>query len=269
MNTDAKKIESFKRGLSTKLMKTLANSKCETLNEFVSDAPNQENQNNLHTVAKGHKRALEADSSQQKTPMATRLQYRPPPPKFKPPQKKTQPNQSHKVYRKAFSIALPKGSLGQGSLGGSNNNQPCFNCNQLGHWANECPYPKKGNNQNQGNQRLVNTKARPGYVDYMTLEEIPTREVVTAGMFLVNQHPATILFDSGASHSFMSQTFASKHDQKIFVVDKDDYCISSAGASISANQIVKDILISIRDRKYTMDLIVLPGLGIDVILEMN
>jgi hypothetical protein len=85
----------------------------------------------------------------------------------------------------------------------------------------------------------------------------------------VNQHPAIVLFDFGASHSFMSQIFASKHDQKIFVVDKDGYCISSAGASISANQIVKDILISIRDKKYTMDLIVLPRLGIDVILEMN
>jgi hypothetical protein len=85
----------------------------------------------------------------------------------------------------------------------------------------------------------------------------------------VNQHPAIVLFDFGASHSFMSQIFASKHDQKIFVVDKDGYCISLAGASISANQIVKDILISIRDKKYTMDLIVLPGLGIDVILEMN
>ena len=49
---------------------------------------------------------------------------------------------------------------------------------------------------------------------YTTMEEIPAREVVTAGMFLVNKHPAIVLFDSRASHSFMSQTFASKHDQK-------------------------------------------------------
>ena len=37
-------------------------------------------------------------------------------------------------------------------------------------------------------------------------------EVVTAGMFLVNKHPTIVLFDSGALHSFMSQTFASQHD---------------------------------------------------------
>ena len=51
------------------------------------------------------------------------------------------------------------------------------------------------------NQRQANTRARPRYVHYTTVEEVPAREVVTAGMFLVNQHPTIVLFDSGASHS--------------------------------------------------------------------
>ena len=52
VDTEEKKI---KRGLSTKLMKTMANSRCTTYNEFISDALTQENQNNLHAVVKGHK----------------------------------------------------------------------------------------------------------------------------------------------------------------------------------------------------------------------
>ena len=67
----------------------------------------------------------------------------------------------------------------------------------------------------------------------------------------------------------MSQTFASKHDQKIVVVDKGGYSISSARATISTNQLVRDILISIQERKYTMHLIVLQGLAIYVILGMK
>ena len=47
VDTDEKKIESFKRGLGTKLMKTMANSRCTTYNEFISDALTQVNQNNL------------------------------------------------------------------------------------------------------------------------------------------------------------------------------------------------------------------------------
>ena len=67
----------------------------------------------------------------------------------------------------------------------------------------------------------------------------------------------------------MSQTFASKHNQKIKVVDKGGYCISSARASLSTNQIVQNVLISIGGREFTMDHVVLPGLGIDVILGMK
>ena len=60
VDTEEKRIESFKRGLGTKLMKTMVNSKCTTYNEFISDALTQENQNNLHAVAKGHKRVAKA-----------------------------------------------------------------------------------------------------------------------------------------------------------------------------------------------------------------
>ena len=104
---------------------------------------------------------------------------------------------------------------------------------------------------------------------YTAVEEVSTGDVVTVGMFLVNKHLAIVLFDSRASHSFMSQTFASKHDQKIIEVDKGGYSISSAGATISTNQLVRDVLISIQEREYTMDLIVLLGLAIDVILGMS
>ena len=99
------------------------------------------------------------------------------------------------------------------------------------------------------------------------MEEVPVGEVVTAGMFLVNKHPAIVLFDSRASHSFMSQSFASRHDQKVIEVSKGGYSISSAGATISTNKIVRNVLISILEREYTTDLIVLPGLSISVILH--
>ena len=66
VDTDAKNIASFKRGLSPKLMKTLANSKCATFNEFVSDALTQENQNNIYSTSKSCKRAYEAVHLSQK-----------------------------------------------------------------------------------------------------------------------------------------------------------------------------------------------------------
>ena len=93
VDTEEKKIESFKRGLGTKLMKTMANSKCTTYNEFISDALTQENHNNMHATAKGRKRAIEAGafgSSQSRAPMTARPQFRPPASKFRPPPPKAQ-----------------------------------------------------------------------------------------------------------------------------------------------------------------------------------
>ena len=34
---------------------------------------------------------------------------------------------------------------------------------------------------------------------------------VVIGMFMVNSHPATVLFDTGATHSFITKSFAEKH----------------------------------------------------------
>jgi hypothetical protein len=45
------------------------------------------------------------------------------------------------------------------------------------------------------------------------VDEIPEGESITASKFSVNQHPAVVLFDSGSSHSFMSQAFAQKNEQ--------------------------------------------------------
>ena len=104
---------------------------------------------------------------------------------------------------------------------------------------------------------------------YTTIEEIPVGEVVTACMFPVNQHPVVVLFDSRASHSFMSEAFASKHGQHVVNIDKGKFCISAAGNQICTNQLVRDVHISIEGRNYSADLVILPGLGIDVILRMN
>jgi len=106
-------------------------------------------------------------------------------------------------------------------------------------------------------------------VHYTTIEEIPKGEVVTAGMFLVNQHRTVVLFDSGASHSFMSQAFASKHGQHVVDLDNVKFCISASGNQVSTNQLVKDVHIAIEGRNYLANLVILPGLGIDVILGMN
>ena len=49
--------------------------------------------------------------------------------------------------------------------------------------------------------------SRSGLVNFTNDEKILQQEPVMAGMFTIDSHPAYVLFDSGASHSFMSMGF--------------------------------------------------------------
>jgi hypothetical protein len=70
-----------------------------------------------------------------------------------------------------------------------------------------------------------------------TVDEIPEGEPVTTGKFPINQHPTVVLFDSGSSHSFMSQAFAQKYKQLCTKLGYG-YRISLALADVLTNQMV-------------------------------
>jgi hypothetical protein len=50
-----------------------------------------------------------------------------------------------------------------------------------------------------------------GKVNHVSVETAQENPQVVLGMFLVNSIPASVLFDSGASHSFISAQFVAKH----------------------------------------------------------
>jgi hypothetical protein len=51
---------------------------------------------------------------------------------------------------------------------------------------------------------------RVGRANFTTVEEFPPGEKVLAGTFFLYEHPIIILFDSGASHDFVSLACAQK-----------------------------------------------------------
>ena len=50
-------------------------------------------------------------------------------------------------------------------------------------------------------------KVARGQVNLISAEEAQEAPDVVLGTLSVNSHPATVLFDSGASHSFVSEFF--------------------------------------------------------------
>jgi predicted aspartyl protease len=72
------------------------------------------------------------------------------------------------------------------------------------------------------------------------VEDIPTGEKVLVGTFFLNDQPIIILFDSGASHDFMSSTSAKKA-RLTLVASGTSYVISTHRGRVDADRIVQKV----------------------------
>jgi hypothetical protein len=77
-----------------------------------------------------------------------------------------------------------------------------------------------------------------------------------------------ILFDSGATHDFISKACIQKSQLAIQHMITP-YLIKTPGAKICTNQLVKNAPLNLGGKEYKNCLIVLEGQGIDIILGIG
>jgi hypothetical protein len=96
----------------------------------------------------------------------------------------------------------------------------------------------------------------------------PDGEPVMMGTFLVANHPVIILFDSGASHTFISKKFVEQHCIS-YHESKEGFKIQSPGGQIFTREVAFQVPMTLAGRDFPTNMIVLKGQDIDVILGMN
>src|SRR4051812_48878058 len=74
-------------------------------------------------------------------------------------------------------------------------------------WPRKWPWQQQDPNYNTGSASYTR-----GHANNIDVEEAQDQPGNVMGTLLVNSVPATVLFDSGASHSFMSEAFALSHN---------------------------------------------------------
>jgi hypothetical protein len=157
---------------------------------------------------------------------------------------------------------------------------PCYSCGQSGHYANRCPRkqanqtpapgtnPNINRNANNSTSTLTRQNQARARVNYVAIENAQAAPDVIIGMILVNDNNTIILFDSGASHSFIATNFVQKYNQPLSML-KNRMIVSSPEGDMHARHVCPKVNILIRGIEFIANLIVLESKRIDVILGMD
>ncbi|GJV34329.1 putative reverse transcriptase domain-containing protein [Tanacetum coccineum] len=130
----------------------------------------------------------------------------------------------------------------------------CHACGEKGHYTNQC---RKSNINAQGKAYMLRDK---------NAHQDPN---VVMGMFLLNQHVAKVLFDSGADRSFISISLASMLNIPSITIDTF-YDIEMADENlISTNTIIKGCTLTLLNQPFKIDLMPIKLGSFDVVIGMD
>jgi hypothetical protein len=111
------------------------------------------------------------------------------------------------------------------------------------------PAPGTNQNVNRSANNNATTPARQNQaharVNHMAVEDAQATPDVIIGMILINSNGAIVLFDFGASHSFVAANFVQKHNLPLSML-KNRMIVSSPGGDMHARHVCSKVSIHIR-----------------------
>jgi hypothetical protein len=105
-------------------------------------------------------------------------------------------------------------------------------------------------------------------VNHLEAEAIQDAQDVAVGMFPVESYPAKVLFDTGATHSFVFASWVESHNIPIEPMIPP-LRVNSVGGKVQSDRIYSNLRIEIRGIAFLASLVVMWTQGLDVILGMN
>jgi hypothetical protein len=111
-------------------------------------------------------------------------------------------------------------------------------------------------------------QVRQGRVNFTALSELPEGAPIMTSTFSINHQPVIILFDSGATHSFISSKCGTKIGLNFYPTN-GAYMITTPGGKISSNQIFRKVPIQLDSNLIKVDLLLLDLEEMDVLLAMD
>ena len=102
----------------------------------------------------------------------------------------------------------------------------------------------------------------------VTAESAVDAPNMVIGMFMVNSYPATVLFDTGSTHSFITKSFIEQHHIPVSCM-RAPMVVTTSGGRIHTCSICSRISVLISGVVFRTGLIILDFVGIDVCVVLS
>jgi hypothetical protein len=134
-------------------------------------------------------------------------------------------------------------------------------------------FPHNGRGNGRGNNQARNYNTGPsaygrGQAYHVDIEEVQDQPDTVMGTLLVNSIPASVLFHSGASHSFMTEAFALEHDIA-FEKMNIPVVVRTPGGHCHTSMMAHNVTVEIKGLNFLVSPIILKTSTIDLILGMD
>jgi predicted aspartyl protease len=105
--------------------------------------------------------------------------------------------------------------------------------------------PAKQNVSQPGAGNLIQTRYNHGRLNHLEAKVVQETPGMIVGMFLVNFHIAEVLFDTGATHSFITASWVEAHNLPITTMSTPIQ-IDSASGRVRADSVCLNVSVEIR-----------------------